>query len=272
MPTSDRSPVRRRARRVLTLFARHAERTTSALTQVITGGTNGALLALLDRRQIEQIDRQKYELDGIYSDVDYISGGLFWWEQAIVRRHFPIDGSVFVWGAGAGREVMALSKLGYRVSGEEYNQALVNRANELLAGNGFSERITIGRRDTWPPSVRDCDVVVFGWSSFTLVRGREQRVELLRAAARSLSADGLIVMSFFVGDPQSRSLRWAHRGGRLTAAVFGGTAPEPGDILTPNFAHLFSMPALIDELHDAGLELVGSSTLLEAWAVARRMS
>src|SRR5687767_14651727 len=113
--------------RLLRLYRRSLDRLSQFLWAF--GATfQGAWLGIFDRSTLARVDegyfkRARETVDGkpfTYVDEKYNLGGLFDWEEQVVREHFPPPPArVVVTGAGAGREVLALLRLGYDAVGFE---------------------------------------------------------------------------------------------------------------------------------------------------------
>jgi hypothetical protein len=122
--------------------------------------------------------------------------GLFDWEvRALSHPELPKSGEVLVAAAGGGREVNALRKRGYRVTGFEPNERLVRGAMELARddrdvrmfagdygdfveaarGNGGALREVVDR---------EYDLVILGWGSLSHVNREEERRAIFEAIGR----------------------------------------------------------------------------------------
>ncbi len=265
---SARSAVFHAARRT----GARAERALAQARRAAGGLFDGVALAVADDELLQAVDEQMYDIEPMYLDPDYNRGGLFWWEAAAVRRWFPRSGRVFVWAAGGGREVVGLHRLGYEVECSEYNGTLDAALRQHVSS--WSDRPAVvheARRDEWPATAMGpFDGVVLGWSAFSLVRHRHVRIELLRRAAAAMRPEGPLLVSYFDRAGAGAYVRAAGISGRLAARLASRAVPEPGDVLTPNFAHVFSDAELRDELRDGGFDVVSVSLRGHAHAVASR--
>src|SRR6476646_1136202 len=81
-------------------------------------------LSLLNDAQLAAVNTRYYDKRPMYYDRGYNDSGLFPWEQDVVDRHVPRQARLTVTAAGAGREVIALARAGYDVSGFEPHAGL----------------------------------------------------------------------------------------------------------------------------------------------------
>lgn len=221
------------------------------------GVTTGLWLGLLDRPDLHAVDQAEYEARSVYRTDEHNLGGPFGWEQRSLSRHFPATGRLVVLGAGGGREVLMLADLGYEAVGFECNPVLVSAGRDLLArqGRAGAQLHHLGR-DQAPTSGGPYAGAVVGWSVYTLIAGRRQRVSFLSGLRRCLSPGAPVLLSFFTRAAGER------RAGLVTSVanpVRRLRRREPvqaGDDLAPNFVHRFTEAELAGELSDGGYQLV----------------
>jgi len=220
--------------------------------------------------------------DGVlaaYNDLAYASTGnyvpgsararstLFHWEEDIVRRVFPEPPArVLIGGAGGGRETFVLAARGYDVTAFEPSPGLVHAMKAHAEKNGAGVEVLIGRYETMP-IVRQVDtgapvdlsqrepfdVAMLGWSSFSHIRRRENRIATLRAFGAL--ARGPVVVSFLVRQPATGP---RHPLSQLSASL--GLRDEGDNFSTQiGFYHLSGQEELAGEIEAAGLEIVDAS-------------
>lgn len=203
----------------------------------------------------------------------------FDWERAWWAADLPAPpATVFIGGAGTGREVRALRAAGYTV----FACDPVPAAAAALASLVGPERAACARHEdpaAWPGPAR-VDAFLFGWGSLTHVLDADDRVRVLRAAAAR--TDGPILASVWTRaafpPADGRAVVWGERLGRGMARARGlspGAAAERTEGFAPwcGFGHRFD-PA---ELNDLG-RAVGRETRFEPapyphvtwWADPRR--
>lgn len=224
---------------------------------------NGAWLGVLSEERLDALDEHYYSGDAVYVTDAWNERGLFPWEEAVAAQHFPAGGRVAVVAAGGGREVLGLLRAGFDATGWESHPALAAYGAGLLARHGHPDRLHRVPRDTFPPAAR-AEAAIVGWGALSLIRGASRRAALLRGAARTLPSGAPLLVSFFEVEVLTRELR-------VTRALAAGLrrarrapAPEPGDTLAPNFAHVFTRTSLAAEAREAGLQVAELRLLEEA--------
>lgn len=192
--------------------------------------------------------------------------GLFNWEADLVARVFPpAPARVLLGGAGGGREAFALAGRGYEVVAFDPSPALAeSMAAHAPASGGV--RVLVGRYEDLPrlatPSgtvvdlgaERPFDAALFGWTSFSHLRHRRDRVRALSVMAEV--TNGPVAVSFFWLKSQPRSGdNWR---GRLRERV---RLTGAGDYFTPyiGFYHQSTRAEIESEIGEARAEIVAES-------------
>ena len=191
---------------------------------------------------------------------------LFNWEADLVRQVFPPPpGRVLVGGAGGGREAFELVGKGYSVTAFEPSPTLARSMADRAAQTGVPVEALLGRYQDLPiletVSGEAVDLTrsarfsaaMLGWSSFSHIRHRQDRVTTLQRFAAL--TDGPVVASFFLRPSSTPS---KSRVGR--AATRLGLRAE-GDRFTPHigYYHMSSREEIAGEVRDAGLVIVADS-------------
>jgi hypothetical protein len=196
---------------------------------------------------------------GPYGDGAYLRSGLFDWERSAVEAFFPrAPARVLVGGAGAGREMLALAALGYRVAVFEpsppLHAALARHAAGLdppvEAVRGDYETLVAAvesRAEREPGSALDelasarYDAVLLGFGSISHVAQADLRVKLFAALARLCPA-GPVLLSFEPAQPAAgRIAALARIARRLLSRLPGAHPVSDGDRLGPfGFEHAYS--------------------------------
>lgn len=215
----------------------------------------GAWLGVLSREALHAVDQAFYERSTSYRDDRHNLRGLFGWERAALEAHFPAAGRVLVVGAGGGREVLALSRMGYAAEGFECNPALVDYAARLLARERCAGTVAYVPRDRAPEGGGPYDAGVVGWSAYMLIAGRERRVDFLRQLRPLLGPGAPLLLSFFTRPGDTPRLRAVHRRAARIRRLLRREPAELGDDLAPNFVHRFVEAEVAAELAAAGFRL-----------------
>jgi len=211
----------------------------------------GVWLGLLRRADLHAVDEAFYGRNAAYHQDAHNLRGLFPWEATALEA-FQGCRRVLVIGAGGGREVLALSRMGYAVEGYECNAALVAYAADFLPRQGCAARIRHLPRDEAPPAGEPFDGIIVGWSAYTLIPGRAHRVALLRRLRPLARPGGPILLSFFTRGEGGARLRISAGVANALRALLRRERAERGDALAPNFVHYFTADEIAAELREAG--------------------
>jgi hypothetical protein len=228
---------------------------------LLDAGFQGFWLGVSKRETLHHIDQFYYNNSDVFKDAAYLSKnynqqGLWEWEKNVIEHHFSTCRHLLLLGAGGGREVIALSQLGYQVHGFECNPQLVEFASQLLQELGCDSSVQWVQRDQCPPVSRCYDGVIIGWGAYMLIQGKEYRIDLLKQLREAVPEGSPILLSFFYRSPARRRYFKAIT---IIANTLRGLLRreqiETGDALVPNFAHCFVKEEILDELNQAGFQL-----------------
>jgi hypothetical protein len=246
----------------------------SRFFRVVEAAFTGCWLALLSSSDLDAVDDVYYVGSGPgtspldYQDPSYNRQGLFEWERRAVEEFFPPGGIIGVLGAGGGREVLALRQLSFRVDGWECQPDFVRSANDLLRDAGLEPTVSWVPRNTVPSGLALYDGLVVGWATYTLIRGRHRRVDLLRALRARVEPGAPLLLSFYGRSSADFRYNVAVRIGNLGRRLLGRERLEVGDYLDPNFVHQFLPDEVDAELAAGGFEMRTITHRANAYAVA----
>ncbi|HEX6038430.1 MAG TPA: class I SAM-dependent methyltransferase [Longimicrobium sp.] len=212
---------------------------------------DGVWLGLLRRADLHAVDERYYDRTASYHGDAHNLRGLFDWEKSALEA-FAGCRRVAVLGAGGGREVLALSRMGFDVTGYECNAALVRAAGEFLPRQGCAARVVHLPRDEVPSDAEPFDGIILGWSAYTLISGRAHRIHLLRRLRPLVRPGGPLLLSFWTRGGDTARFRVSAAVANAVRAVTRGERIERGDALAPNFAHFFVAAEVSAELREAG--------------------
>jgi hypothetical protein len=144
--------------------------------------------------------------------------GLHEWEVRFLRnRNFPQQGRILLGAAGGGRELRALTRLGYEVDAFEPAPTLLAGARTVISPPGRG-RVELGSYRSLIDGARGegplaemlrgarYDAIVFGWGSFSHVYARGERRALLETMRR-LCPEGPVALSFDTTPREKREPR-----------------------------------------------------------------
>ena len=108
----------------------------------------GLALGLLSNQQLERLTQERYLKETVssasFASEAYLNSGLSIWEHEAISRYFPESGCVLVAAAGAGREMLALVKAGFRVDGFDCCAPLVEMGRNEFKRQGIDAKLEHG--------------------------------------------------------------------------------------------------------------------------------
>lgn len=244
--------------------------TQSRFAQAITAARAcfvGLWLGILGKEKIHAVDKEYYSrskrgLPGEYNyhSQEYNRRGLWDWEERMLTDYFKDCKRLLIVGAGGGREVLALRRLGFHVDAFESHPALVVAANELLQAESYEPTVHHIPRDQGPNTGTTYDGIVVGWGLYTLVQGRKRRVALLQQLRSQTQTQGPILISFFYRFGTPRAYKISTFVANTIRQVLRRELVDVGDWLVPNYAHFFTQEEIVSELSESGFDVVHYST------------
>lgn len=239
-------------------------------------GFVGFWLGVLGRDALHAVDGEMYRRRSSYHGEEHNTRGLFDWEREALEGHFPERGRLAVIGAGGGREVIALSRMGWPAWGFECNEALVETAGRLLRAERTESHASVAwlPRDEAPPAGEPYDGAIVGWSAYMLIAGRARRVRFLSGLRETVRDDAPVLVSFYTRPGDTPRLRGIARVAGTIRGALGREPVEVGDDLAPNYVHRFTRAEIEAELAAGGFRLVafrpeGSGPYDSGYAVGR---
>jgi hypothetical protein len=216
----------------------------------------GVALGLLSNEQLDRMTAKRYAGSfQSYAETSYLNSGLFLWEREAIGRHFPQNSRVLVAAAGAGREMIALTKLGFQVDGFDCCPPLLECGQEELRKQGIDARLDYAPPSSAPERDREYDAVLVGFSGYMYIPGRENRIAFLKDLCGFLHPGAPLLISFMEGFPGHRRT-WTARIGTAIRRLRGAGPVEEGDTFKRGFQHHFTYEQVQSEMSEAGLDLV----------------
>lgn len=150
------------------------------LTSFLDAFHSGFWLGALGKKGIAYSDELHYRKNTIYVKDEYNEKGLYDWEQYIVENHFADVKTIMLIAAGGGREVIGLSRMGFRVDAFECNPALVEYGNKLLKNNKIESSINHLPRTRFLHKQRLTMPSLLAGGLIRILRGGRQELNSLR--------------------------------------------------------------------------------------------
>jgi hypothetical protein len=240
------------------------------------GCFTGLWLGVLTRESLHAIDEEYYTRskrgdsgriqvsigpgEPNYYSAEYNKRGLWEWEKKAISEHFADCEPLLVIGAGGGREVLALLKLGYDVDGFESHPGLVAAANGLLRSEGYDPVMEVVPRDEAPKTGTVYEGAIVGWGMYMLVHGRDRRIALLQQLRAQLRPRCPVLISFYYRTSTPKAYKLATSVANVIRLMLRRPPAEAGDWLQPNYVHYFTENEVSSELAEAGFSMIRYST------------
>jgi hypothetical protein len=230
----------------------------------------GLWLGLLTKQQLEAVDQEFYRktIKGMPSHHNFYSkkynrSGLFAWEQRVLSDYFGDCRRLLLYGAGGGRDTLALKRLGHHVEAFEANPDLVAAANELLREEGYDAAVQLVSRDECHSTGPTYDGIIVSYGTYGYIQGRKRRIRLLRQLRAQTQAQCPIFVSFNYRARTTSfevSLRLAALLASIIRRALRREQAEVGDWLDPIYLHYLTQDELASELLEGGFSMLRYNT------------
>lgn len=218
----------------------------------------GVWLGAMRVAALHETTARFYRGNPLYFDSAHNDAGLFSWEKEALGSWFANVDSIVIAGCGGGREVHALARSGYQITGFDPDQAFVAHAAQSdWPGCLHKPRLLVSEMDGIPQDIGRHDAAIIGWGAYTHIVGRATRVNFLTQLAERLPDDAPLLLSFWGRVAGDKQVALMHGAASLTAALTcNPRKPELGDGLRRFFVHMFDEADIRQELASAGFELL----------------
>jgi SAM-dependent methyltransferase len=191
---------------------------------------------------------------GFEAEPFNVHQGLWPWEADASQRHFKDCKRVLVAGAGGGREVIALARLGHQVTAFDFSRSLTAACSSNLEKAGCSAVVLDAPPDGLPADLGIHDAVLIGRGFYHHIPGRMRRVAFLQSCRACVAVGAPVILSdFFTRSAGSRFHRRTRQIANVVRRLRGeGEGAELGDWLTNCMQHAFTREEIEQELVDAG--------------------
>jgi SAM-dependent methyltransferase len=216
----------------------------------------GFWLGLLDRQALQGLTTRQYEDDDSYAEENYNLSGLHHWETSVVEQYFSGCRTLLIGAAGAGREIIALSRRGFQADGFDCSPRFLERARSLCEAQGVAANLFLAAPGEAPEEAGVYDGLILGWGGYIHIPGRERRVRFLREFRKHVKAGGPLLVSV-ISRGESGRVKISFAVARLVRALSLSREPVAlGDTLSGLWFQLeFSEAETRDELGQAGFRM-----------------
>jgi SAM-dependent methyltransferase len=213
-----------------------------------------------------EFSRQTYarpdDVEG-WAEDSLVDSGLTADELALVED-LPIKkGSLLLLGVGGGREAIPLARMGFRVTGVDFVEAMVERAKQNAVKRGLEIDGMVQEISSLDIQPDTYDVVWLSKAMYSCVPTRRRRIEMVNRIVNCLKPGGIFLCQFHRDtryNPSNKGILFRRLIARLT---LGNLEYEPGDTLLYHieFIHAFSSEEEVrSELEEGGFQVLGFHT------------
>lgn len=242
---------------------------------------SAVFMGLIDDSTFQEYDSYPYgSWDGGLQVGDDADEPLpLWFRNWIVQ--LPANSRILVVGAGGGRELRLLHKLGHTVYGLEFDVDLALHTRAFLEKEPATATVPVFNVDRFevPEFPERFDAVVISRFFLSYVHNRSRRIQFLSLLRGVLRENGQLAADYFIRPENPKS------GGALAFRIQrpianflralrgrGFSRVETGDHLDPKlplFHHHYTGEEIESELISSGFETVSNDKSWFGWSVAK---
>lgn len=202
-------------------------------------------LHLLSSEDLNDLTVASYNQRTGFETPEHNLNGLWAWEEQAFKQHFANSKRVIVAGAGGGREMIALSKMGLQVLGFDASMDLVDACRQNLRQANVSADCVFAPPGEVPSGPAIYDGLLIGRGVYHHIPGSDRRIQFLTAGRQRVAGKSPVVIGDFLTRANKRSLNSY----ALSREI------EPGDAISSSFFHYFTEQEVSSELDQAGYDL-----------------
>ena len=232
------------------------------VTRIMRATHDGVWLGVMDADDLAAANLAAYSHWARFKGASYNRSGLKEWERDAVRKHFPKGSSVLVASAGAARELIGLTELGYAATGFDPSRELVEIGRGLLAEDGLQVDLLTSPPDRIPRGLDGrFDGVIIGWGGYVHIRGTLARISFLEQLRSLVDPGAPLLLSFFLRSRDDRHFSTVERLAVTIRRVRRSPdSVERGDTVAGTFDHYSTWDEIEVELRAGGFEIIESSS------------
>ena len=217
---------------------------------------------------IEKINKKSYnetEIVNYYSE--FVSAGLFYYEEVLIDKYFTVGGRTLDIGCGAGRVTIPLHKRGFQVVGMDYAEKMIDTARVL------DETIDYRVGDILSTQFEDqeFDNIIFSFNGLMLIGTYEERLIAMKEIRRILKKNGSFFFTTPYLDNKVDKSYWIEKAETLDIDVHNMTCEQRlrlGDEELEDYSSVFFLHVpFITEVkkmaEEAGMEILFSARRLD---------
>jgi len=180
----------------LILFAKLMSKVTEFTSTIFYTFYDGVIPPLLGIDRLQELAVSDYDCSSMYMGQEHNTSGLYLWEKEGIGEYLSAGKSFLVLAAGGGREAISLLRKGVKVDAYECNTDLRTAGNRLLKNEKLNCSIQPMEFSKFPnvPTESLYDFCIVGWSAYSHILIRQDRIELLKGIKKTVK--GPVLISF----------------------------------------------------------------------------
>ena len=195
-----------------------------------------------DLIKFSRMSYAKHQKVDRWSEDTYVDSGLSIDELDMLKDIPEKTGNLLLLGVGGGREAIPLARMGFQVTGVDFVEAMVSRAQDNAAQRGLKIDGLVQEISQLDVPADTYDLIWLSRSMYSCVPTRSRRVKMVQSISRSLKKGGFFLCQFHwdTGHHPSRLGTLIRR--LIAVGTLGNLSDEEGDILwlKHEFIHVFS--------------------------------
>jgi hypothetical protein len=239
------------------------------VTDFLDAFSAGFWLGVMSEKSLDYSGELSHNRNKSYTDDKYNQSGLFEWEKPIIEKHFSNAKTILLIAAGGGREVLALSKMGFDVDAYECNSNLIEYGNTLLQKSNVNVKINYLPKNSVPGEINKYDGVIVGWGAYSLMNGSKNRLSFLSGLYPFLHKDTPLMISFLWMGERGRRDKIIKNVSNFFRIFGKRDKTEPGDRLEPDFIHFFTEDEIKYEIAQSKYGIIDYNTADYGCVVAK---
>lgn len=214
-------------------------------------------VAVLTPRDLIENNKLQYKRKSVVNRFASQDFNLTDEEKEILDKHIKKPGKFLVLGCGGGRESIALAGLGFKVTGVDFVEEMIDCAkrNAGQANLNINFEVADITKLNFPEASFDYASLLY--CIYGTIPSRNLRIEILKQLKLILKSGGFFIFNFFIKNSSNSKYR-----SKILKAIgvitFGNMGYQPGDELSEGdeFMHFFrDDEELRQEIGEAGLKL-----------------
>ncbi len=194
-----------------------------------------------------------------FSVNQLVEDGLAMDEELLLNSTLTKSGKALILGVGGGREAIALSKIGFKVTATDFVEEMCQSA--LMNAKKYGVEIDVLTQELSNPDFPEetFDIVWLSTGMYSVIPTRNKRVQFLKRVRSILKPGGFFLFQFHWRDSKGLSKKKEAIKNIIGTIFFLNPNYETGDSLwrEKEFVHFFpDLEKLKSELASSGMELI----------------